>query len=144
MPVLHEFMSDHREEILDTCHDELLATDQGDSVADYVEHFFNEMIRAVRRDSGIRESTSPLPQSSATAAQFGVDRQRGGLPVTRLPALYAAISQALGKTGERYELQISAEEYKILNRCLDTGIATSLESFWQHDKERENKRITES
>ncbi|HET7544710.1 MAG TPA: HAMP domain-containing sensor histidine kinase [Polyangiaceae bacterium] len=137
-------MSKHRDEILDTCYAELLDTDQGIALAHYVEDFFDEMTRAVKRDSGIRDSTSSLPQTSDTAARFGVERQRAGLPVTRLPALYSAISQALGKTGERYDLQITAEEYKILNRCLDAGVATSLENFWQGDKERESKRITES
>jgi len=144
MHVLHEFMSDHREEILAACYAELPDTDRSTSLSHYLEDFFDEVTRAVKRDSGVRDSTSPLPKTSDTAARFGVERQRAGLPVTRLPALYSAISQALGKTGERYELQITAEEYKILNRCLDAGIATSLENFWQHEKERENQRITES
>jgi signal transduction histidine kinase len=144
MSVLHEFMSERRDEILASCYAELRNTDQGMSLEHYVEDFFDEMTRAVQRDSGVRESTSPLPQTSAAAARFGVERQRAGLPVTRLPALFSAISQALGKTGERYELSISAEEYKILNRCLDAGIATSLENFWQHDKARENQRVTEN
>jgi signal transduction histidine kinase len=57
--------------------------------------------------------------------------------------LFAAISQALGKTGENYGLTISAEEYKQLNRCLDTGLATSIENFWRRDKHRETTLVTE-
>ncbi len=143
MLVLHQFMSDHRDEILEACYREL--GDQGaEGGADYVDGFFDEMTRAVKRDSGVRESTSPLPQTSEAAARFGADRQRAGVPVTRLPGLFAAVSQAVGKTGEKYELTISAEEYKIMNRCLDAGIATAIENYWRRDEDRKNQRITES
>lgn len=140
---LHEFMSSRRSEILEACHAQL-SPDEHVPRAPYVEEFFDEMLRAVRREAGIRDSWSPLPESSDTAARFGADRQRAGLPVTKVPGLFAAISQAVGKVGEKYELTISAEEYQILNRCLDAGVATSIENFWRRDKARENQLITES
>ncbi len=49
----------------------------------------------------------------------------------------------MGKTGEKYELTLSAEEYRLLNRCLDVGVATSIENFWRGNKDRENRVITE-
>ena len=141
---LHEFMSHHRDEILDAAYAELVDMDHGIGLAHYADQFLDEMTSAVKRDSGVPDSTSPLPASSEAAARFGEDRQRAGLPVTRVPVLFAAISQGLGKTGERYELTITAEEYTILNRCLDTGIATSMENFCQQNEARENQRITQS
>jgi len=144
MSALHEFMTTCRTEILRACQTELGESGRDPELTSYVEQFFDEMLRAVRRDSGIRESWSPLPESSETAARFGADRQRAGVPVTKVPTLFAAISQSVGRIGEKYELTISAEEYKMLNRCLDAGLATSIETFWRGDKERENQRITES
>jgi signal transduction histidine kinase len=140
---LHEFMTSHRSEILEVCNAQL-APEERDPPGTYLEEFFDELLRAVRRDAGVRESWSPLPGSSHAAARFGADRQRAGLPVTKVLVFFAAISQALGKVGEKYELTISAEEYQILNRCLDAGLATSIENFWLRDKARENQRITES
>ena len=140
--LLHEFMTTHRGEVLDACHFELRA-EPDDRLADYVADFYDETLRAIRRDSGITASTSPLPGSSAAAARFGAARQRAGLPITQVPIIFSAISQALGKTGEKYELTISAEEYKLLNRCLDAGIATSIENFWRRDRDRESQLITE-
>ncbi|HEX3850701.1 MAG TPA: HAMP domain-containing sensor histidine kinase [Polyangiaceae bacterium] len=141
--LLHEFMGDYRGEILDACHADLDVIECGAQLAPYAEDFFDEMLRAVRRDSGVRESVSPLPGASEVAARFGVDRQRAGVPVTRVPVIFSVLSQAIGRVGEKCELTISAEEYQILNRCLDAGIATSIENFWQRDKVRESQLITE-
>lgn len=141
--LLHEFMSAHRDEILSACAVEVRGAMSSEQAEPFVENFYDEVLRAVRRDSGMRDSRSPLPGSSDTAARFGAERQRAGMAVTEVPMIFAAISQALGKTGELYGLTISAEEYKILNRCLDAGVATSIENFWKRDKARETQLITE-
>jgi len=129
--LLHEFMSEHREEISSACQLELRErrAAKSDGLDDQIALFFDEMLRAIQRDQGVRESVSPLPTESATAARIGKERQRAGIPVKQVPVVFAAISQAVGKTGEKYDLTLSAEEYKLLNRCLDTGVATSIERF---------------
>src|SRR4051794_16946250 len=107
--LLHEFMSARRNEILAHAQDEL---DHDDSdVLDYLHEFYDEVVRAMRRDSGVRDSVSPLPGGSEIAARFGAARQRAGVPAAKVPAIFAAISQAVGKTGELYNLTIAAEEY---------------------------------
>lgn len=141
--LLHEFMTTHRQEILAACHAELQRAENSDALIPYAAQFFDEILRALRRDAGIRDSESPLPYGSDTAARFGEDRQRSGLPIMEVPILFSAISQALGKTGENYELTISAEEYKNFNRCMDAGLATSIENFWRRDKHREAMLVTE-
>ncbi|MEP7049356.1 MAG: HAMP domain-containing sensor histidine kinase [Pseudomonadota bacterium] len=141
--LLHEFMTAHRREILEACHSELQRAEHSEPLVQYAADFFDETVRALRRDAGMLESESPLPQSSEAAARFGEERQRAGLPITQVPILFAAFSQALATTGESYELTISAEEYKRLNRCLDAGVATSIEKFWHRDKHREVTLVTE-
>jgi hypothetical protein len=140
---LYEFMTAHREEILSAGHFELKDVDNSEALVPYIADFFDEIVRALRRDSGIQESISPLPGGSDTAARFGEARQRAGLPITQVPQLFAAISQALGKTGRNYDLTISASEYQQLNACLDVGIATSIENFWRNDKHRGATLVTE-
>ncbi len=138
---LHEFMRARRSEILELCH-ELLADADGDELGAYAGDFFDEIVRALRRDSGMRDS-SPLPESSDAAARLGTERQRAGMAITQLPRIFSAISQALGHVGERHELTISAEEYKRLNSCFDTGIATAIERFWQGARHSEVRLINE-
>jgi signal transduction histidine kinase len=140
---LHEFLSSHRDEILTHAQQELNLGHDGADVLDYLREFYDEMLRAVRRDSGVRDSYSPLPGSSETAARLGVAGQRAGVPAARVPAIFGAISQAVGKTGELYDLTIAAEEYGLLNRCLDAGVATSIENYWNRDKREAAERTTE-
>jgi signal transduction histidine kinase len=144
--LLHQFMSDHRNEILHVCQRELLEhqVESPDALAGHVALFFDEMLRAIRRDQGMRESTSPLPGQSATAAQIGEERQQAGIQVSHVPLVFAALSQALASIGEKYELTLSAEEYRLLNRCLDSGVATSIENFWRKETDSKNQEITES
>jgi signal transduction histidine kinase len=144
--LLHQFMSDHRHEILRVCQQEMRErqVENAEALDPHVAQFFDEMLRAIRRDQGMRESRSPLPAGSATAAQIGEERQQAGITVSHVPVVFATISQALGKIGEQYELTLSAEEYKLLNRCLDTGVATSIENFWRKDTDSKNRQITES
>jgi signal transduction histidine kinase len=142
--LLHEFMHDHRDEVLAACGAELQNAEASAGVLDMVKDFYDEMIRAMRRDSGIPESFSPLPQGSEVAARLGRERQRAGVALTKVAAVFGAISQAVAKTGARYELSISADEYKLLNQCLDAGVATSIENYWQRDKTQTAQRTTET
>jgi signal transduction histidine kinase len=143
---LHQFMSDHRSEILRVCQQDLRdrQVENAEALDEHAALFFDEMLDAIRRDQGVRESSSPLPAESVTAAQIGEERQQAGIAVSHVPVVFAAISQALGEIGARYELTLSAEEYKMLNRCLDTGIATSIENFWRKETDSNNQRMTES
>lgn len=136
-------MTECRPEIIHACQAELAAKEDGDALAPYLLEFFDETLRALRRDCGIRESQSPLPITSDAAARLGVSQQRAGLPVTKVPVMFSALSQALGKTGQQHDLTISAEEYKLLNACLDAGLATSIETFWRQEKKGESTRVTE-
>lgn len=133
-------MSERRDEILAACSSET----QLDGVErSFIASFFDETLSAIKREFGIPAYQSPLPMSSDAAADLGARRQSSGLPITRLPSIFAAISQALGRVGQAYDLTISAEEYKLLNNCFDSGLATSIENYWRRDRDRESQVITE-
>jgi signal transduction histidine kinase len=140
---LHEFMACHREEILEVCRARLHNADADHSIEQDVALFFDEVLRAIRRDSGHPATFSPLPGHSETAARLGAEQQRAGLEVTRIPAIFGAISNAIGFVGDRYGLSITAEEYRIFNACIDAGVATSIEKFSSRDKEQEQMRVTQ-
>lgn len=142
--LLHEFMADHRDEILRACrqnlHDDVTANGELDRD---VELFFDEVQQALRRDSGHPEARSPLPGPSETAARLGQQPQRSGIHPAKVPFIFGAISNAIGLTGQRYDLSIGADEYQIFNRCIDTGVATSIENFWEVDRQAQQQKITE-
>jgi len=140
---LHEFMNDYREKILAECYAELLKDEPSAETLESVREFYDEILRAMRRDSGVPESYSPLPQHSETAARLGSAQHRAGVPPAKVLAVFGAISQSVGRVGELYELTIAADEYALLNRCLDTGVATSIENYWRRDRSQATARTTE-
>jgi signal transduction histidine kinase len=127
---------------LQACEAELRAANVDSPFAD-VASFFDEIMHALRRDFGVADSQSPLPESSTAAAKIAKERHGAGVSLTQLLPIFGAISQAIGKVGERYELTILAEEYKRLNRCIDTGVATAIEGYWRRHREGEQRLITE-
>src|SRR5688500_13559087 len=63
--------------------------------------------------------------------------------VTKVPEIFAAISSAVGTIGKDHGLSITAEEYQAFNRCLDTGVATSIENYWKRERADEDARLAE-
>lgn len=115
---LHEFMTAHRREILENCR-QILSPTLG-SVDDFVCHFFDELLHALRRDSGVPR-----------------------LEVGKVTSVFAAISQAVARTGAVHELRLTAEEYDLINNCLDAGIAASIEGYWHRNRDQALERHTE-
>lgn len=142
---LHDFMSTHRDEILESCmlflHERVAVNADLDRD---VNIFFDEMHRAVRRDSGFPESDSPLPGKSETAARIGLQPRRSGIEPAMLPLIFGAISNAIGSVGQRYDLAIGAAEYRIFNECMDAGVAASIEKLWDREQQDRKERITQS
>ncbi|HEX2670222.1 MAG TPA: HAMP domain-containing sensor histidine kinase, partial [Polyangiaceae bacterium] len=89
------------------------------------------------------DTQSPLPGRSPTAARIGLQPRRLGLEPAKVPEIFAAIAEAIGAIGASYDLSIGADEYRIFQRCIDAGIAASIENFWANEQLLEKKRITE-
>jgi signal transduction histidine kinase len=143
--LLHQFMTDHRAEILERCIGKLkqeMPERAEEELEQGVATFLDEVLRALQRDSGVLVS-SPLPEASETAARLGEARQRAGHGVTKVPEIFAAISSAVGAIGKDHALSITAEEYQAFNRCLDTGVATSIENYWKRERADEDARLAE-
>lgn len=137
---LHDFMTDQREAILSACL-ELLRSDTGSSAAierDLVS-FFDEVVEALRhREAG----DTKIPESSA-AARVGAKQQRAGLDPAQVPGIFGVISGAIGQVGDRHGLSIGADEYAVFNRCIDSGVATSIANFWKREQAAREQRVNE-
>ncbi len=138
--LLHEFMVAHRDEILQVTRArvrrDVIKTGELDQDG---ATFFDEIVQALRYYQGRTRWRSPLPDESEAAARLGQKPQRAGLEPSKLPLIFSAISRAIGYTGERYGLVIDAGEYSVLNQCIETGIVTSIQHFWNVERtEREH------
>jgi len=142
--VLHEFMVRHRDEILEMCRqrlrDEVVDTPEIDRD---VEIFFGEILQALRRHDGFTAAESPLPGPSETAARLGKEPQRAGLEPAKVPRIFNAIASGIGQVGQLHGLSINAEEYRVFNACIDSGVATSIETFWNDENQQRKQRIVE-
>ena len=142
--LLHEFMSRHRDEILQVCRKRLRDSVVANGALEHdVTIFFDEIVEALRRHNGLAGGGSPLPGKSEAAARLGEQQQRAGLHPAKVPLIFGAISNAIGQTGERHGLAINADEYYVFNQCIDAGVATSIENFWNGEKARQQQQITE-
>ncbi len=145
--LLHEFMVAHRDEILQVSRARVRrdVIETGELDQDGAT-FFDEIVQALRYYQGRTRWRSPLPDESEAAARLGEKPQRAGLEPSKLPQIFSAISHAIGYTGERYGLVIDAGEYNVLNQCIETGIVTSIQHFWnieRTERERTERERTE-
>jgi len=142
---LHDFMATNRQEILNVSRAALR-----DGVAPRIdvdtdlEIFFDEVYRALRRSAGCRDSESPLPGKSEAAARIGLAPQRAGVEPAKVPLIFGVIANAIGAVGDRHDLSIGAEEYRVFNQCIDAGVAASIENYWDAEKQRQKDALTES
>jgi signal transduction histidine kinase len=142
--LLHEFMSDHRDEILELCRKRLRDSVAADGALEHdVCIFFDEIVRALRSHHGLEAAGSPLVGQSEAAARLGEQQQRAGLQPAKVPFIFGAISNAIGQAGERHGLAINADEYAVFNQCIDAGVATSIENFWNGEKAQQQQQMSE-
>ncbi|HXK17870.1 MAG TPA: HAMP domain-containing sensor histidine kinase [Polyangiaceae bacterium] len=141
---LHQFMTEHRTEILEVCRKKLRDDVTSDGKLDHdVALFFEEIVQALEHHHGLNGAAASPPQKSEAAARLGQQPQRAGLEPAKVPLIFGAISSAIGHTGECRGLSIDADEYNVFNQCIDTGVATSIENFWNGERAERERRIGE-
>jgi signal transduction histidine kinase len=144
--LLHEFMADHRDEILQVCRKRLRDNVASNGALEHdVGIFFDEIVQALRVHQGmpVAIAPGPGPLKSEAAARVGERQQRAGLHPAKVPFIFGAISSAIGQTGERHGLTINADDYFVFNECIDAGVATSIENYWNGERAQQKQQITE-
>jgi signal transduction histidine kinase len=77
------------------------------------------------------------------AANYGREMQRLGYTLSHVVHAYGAICQSITQTAITKMAAISNEEFRELNRCLDTAIASAVTVFHAERAEGQNTRETE-
>lgn len=128
--LLHEFMSSHRDEILASCYARLGETRARAACSSAISGFYDAILRSMRRDSGFPESSHTMPEVGKINARQNKS-ESVWVSAEDVPDIFLSIRNAILTTSQAYELGITGDEESVLNRCLDVGIAATLESCWR-------------
>jgi signal transduction histidine kinase len=137
---MEAFITAHRSAILSRAETAIAAEAPGkppEAVLGHVPQFLDEIVLALRKNAG-QPVFSPLPGRSKTAFDEGADRQRLGYEPYVLAKSFGVICEAVSALGADEGLTFTADEVGVLNRCIDAGLATAIEAYWN-----ESRRATE-
>src|SRR5205823_1463045 len=102
---------------------------QEDELINDIPDFLDEVAAALRSDAQGGNSIEPHADGTMMAPAHGVLRKKQGFDLSRLVHDFGLVCDAIGATADRCNEQPSAREFQIVNRCVDNGIATAVESF---------------
>jgi len=136
--MLHEFVVDNRAEILNRCHTKVIArypVVPTDAAADYgVPVFLDHLIETLRHD---RSATFGRGRSeiSKTSVLDGSHMRRNGFTASQVVHHYGDICQAITELAIAKKATLCADDFRILNGCLDDAIAGAITEFTRSDRQ---------
>jgi hypothetical protein len=142
---LHEFLKEHRGELIRGCADKAalrFAPDNTPSVVDHgVPLFLRQLEDSLRTEltTAVREPLDPDLGQSATLN--GMELLRLGYTVDQVVHHYGDVCQAVTDLAIRRKATITTDEFRTLNRSLDEAIADAVTAFGQ---ERDNEVFRQS
>ncbi len=140
--MLHDFISAHRTEILDFCLQDLKNRYPGrddEELISEIPCFVDEVIDALRADHSSQEINA-TDLGITTARQQGFIRKSQGFDLSRLVHDYGLVCDAVSQMAVKYSETVLPREFQVLNRCVDEGIARSIESFEETRSTEEKNR----
>jgi signal transduction histidine kinase len=136
--MLHEFLTRHRDEILRAVEEELrkrAPERPRENFPTMIPKFIDEIIKAERREAGLPEE-STLPGETEEARSLGELRFEHGFRIRDIVNDYGSISQAIGDLAVEHGIELDARSYRVLNSCLDSGLAQAIDTYHQLSVER--------
>ena len=126
---LHEFVANNREEPIRSCRAKVAARSDPPPTPDEIDHgvpiFLEQLVDALRR------GLSSSPEMARTATLHGNDMQRQGFTVSQVVHDYGDVCQSITELAMATSAPISADDFRILNGCLDNAIAGAVTEFGQ-------------
>ncbi|CAN5791542.1 hypothetical protein BH11MYX3_BH11MYX3_08170 [soil metagenome] len=143
--MLHEFLSQHRDEIISRCERSYQRRDPSrpeEELLTTIPVFVDEIIKAERREAGIPEHSS-LPGDTEGARELGEHRFRRGFKIRDVVTDYGTISQVIGDIAIEHSIELDARSYKLLNECIDSGLAQAISTYYDLAVARGQKEFAE-
>ena len=125
--LLHDFIDAHRNDIIDRCSAKVAARSNPPRTALAIEHgvpvFLNQLLNVLR----LRLLTSP--EIRTTALLYGHDLLVQGFSVCEVVHDYGDVCQSVTELAVELDATISADDFRILNGCLDNAIAGAVTEY---------------
>jgi hypothetical protein len=138
--MLHEFVTANRQQIIDLCKGKVakrFEPAETPGAENYgVPLFLEQLVETLKseQDSHFRPDTDSAPAPAPTkigraAAIHGADMLRRGFRVDQVVHDYGDVCQCVTALAVEQSKEISTDEFRTLNRCLDNAIADAVSSF---------------
>lgn len=135
---LHEFISNSKAEVLRRCLGRLKSDhpDRSDeALLNGLPSFVDEVVRSLRRNSGLEEAESDersaarIKAQSDAATSRGTTRRSQGFEIGRVVRDYGLVCEMVNQVAEEQGLLFDSTEHKILNVSIDDATAIAIEAF---------------
>lgn len=143
--MLHEFLTEVRADLLGRCAERVAARNGPMQSVMEMEHgmpnFLDQLITTLRAEEGADERPEsakvvaaenliePGTEMGVSATRHGREMSQSGFRVDEVVRSYGDLCQEITGLAIERDVRISAEEFRVLNRCLDNGIADSVTEF---------------
>ena len=143
--MLLELLKSNRSLLIHRCRAKVAKRFPSNSIPPVVEHGIPLFLDQLARTLSAERLTSVRPDPFAeeqlmssdvgrAAAVHGVELLRLGYTVDQVVDHYGDVCQSLADLAVEQHIQISADQFRTLNRCLDQAIADAVSAF-AHDRE---------
>lgn len=131
--LLHEFIDVHRDEIITRCRAKVAARSVPAPTEAEIEHgvpvFLDQLTAALRRH------IAPSTEIANSALEHGRELLHYGFTVAQVVHDYGDVCQAITELAMEEQAPISADDFRMLNRCLDDAIAGAVTEFGRQQNE---------
>ena len=125
--MLHDFIQAHRDEIIDRCKAKVAGRSDPPPAAAEIDHgvpvFLDQLVKVLR--VGLMTS----PEIGTTALLHGRDLLLEGFSVSEVVHNYGDVCQAITELAVELDATIAADDFRVLNRCLDDAIAGAVTEY---------------
>ena len=126
--MLHEFVTANREEIIRRCRAKVAMRSVPPPTEAEIDHgvplFLEQLVDALR--IGVDK---PNPAIAASALLHGHELLRQGFTVSQVVHDYGDICQAITELAVERNIPITADDFRMLNKCLDDAIAGAVTEY---------------
>jgi hypothetical protein len=137
--MLHEFLTSNRQLLISRCRDKVAKRFEPTEIPGTIDHgvplFLQQLVETLRLEQGtdVREDESvavPAPaEIGRAAALHGAELLRQGFSVDQVVHDCGDVCQTVTAFAVEQDADISTDEFRTLNRCLDNAIADAVASF---------------
>jgi hypothetical protein len=138
--MLHEFLTTHRRLLISRCREKATKRSGSSESAGTIDHgvplFLEQLVETLKVEQDGHEGAkaesdarSASTEMGRSAALHGTELLRRGFSIDQVVHDYGDVCQCVTALAVEEDVDISTEEFRTLNRCLDDAIADAVASF---------------